>query len=211
MGEIYTAVKNIIIFMLLLTVIMNLVGKSNFKQYIRIFAGLILILIVSKPLFSLFHVEDKVFHYFNWNLYKINASDITGELYNAQDEYQGKVISEYKKMIAEQINTQISAHNLEISKLSLSIETDTEKSNCGQILAINLIAKNKEQKESDTNTNVNNIDQVIIDKININSQKSNLEENEDSDECDTVLELTIKQELVSLYGVNMENIKVNIV
>lgn len=212
MSEIYAAVKNIIVFMLLLTVIMNLLGKSGFKQYIRIFAGLVLILIVIKPALSLMNAEDKVNHYFDMNYFKINASDITGEVYNAQEKYQGKVLSEYKEMIQEQINTQLSAHDLEIVKLILDIESDASKTNCGQILRIDLMAKSREKSvKQNENSDVDKIDEVAIDKIEINRPKNASEVKESGDQFDTVLELTVKQGLVSLYGVNIDNISVKIV
>lgn len=212
MGEIYTAVKNIIIFMLLITVFMNLLGKSSFKQYIRIFVGLVMILIVIKPILTLINAEDKVNRYFNQNLYKINAADITEELYNAEEQYQGKIIEEYKSVIKEQIDSQLQGHDLEVSSLKIDVASDPEKENCGEILGIDLVARNSKKVEDEKKkSGMNEVDQVVIDKININKVTNSTNEDEGEDSYDTVMELTVKQELVSLYGVNIDNISVKII
>lgn len=211
MSEIYTAVKNIIIFMLLVTVFMNLLGKSSFKQYIRIFVGLVMILIVIRPILSLLNVQEKVDYYFDRNLYKINTEDMTEELYNAEANYQKKIVEEYKSLIEKQINTQLLAHDLEVKSLELEIESDTENESCGQILSIKLAAKRVDSQENGKVTEeLDEVDQVLIDKITINDASKSINTNAETDDYDTVLEVTIKQELVSLYGVDINNISVTI-
>lgn len=53
MQSLYEWMKDIIIFMILVTVIMNLLGKSSFKKYVGIVTGLLLVLYVIKPLIAL--------------------------------------------------------------------------------------------------------------------------------------------------------------
>ena len=193
MGEIYSAVKNLIFFLLLVTVFMNLLGKSSFRKYINIFVGLIIILIVIKPVLSWTDNLDKVDHYYDLNAYQSDAKDISAEIVGAEAGYQKQVVSSYKSAIKKQIETQIKNYGLTIDKLAVTIEEDLKSEECGQIKKIVLEAskKAKEDKQENKKETVPEIDQVTIDKVSINKTKSD-EEKESKDEkeidkYDTVL------------------------
>ena len=215
MDVIYSAVKNIIIFLLLVTVFMNLLGKSSFKQYISIFVGLVLIIIVIQPLLVLFNASDKVDHYFNLNLYQTNVTDISNELYNAEGKYKEKVVQEYKETIKQQIVSTLTKHSLKEDKIEVTIVEDTAATNCGEITALNVVARSA-KPEQDVETSVEevtDVDKVVIDKVNINTPKKEGEggkKENTEDTYDTLLEITVKQELSALYGLDMSSISVEI-
>lgn len=218
MELLFSSVKSIIVFLLLVTVFMNLIGKSTFKQYISIFVGLVLIIIVIRPVLTLFNASDKVDHYFNMNMYQSNAKDLSNELYQVEEKYKERVVNEYKATIQTQIETILDNYALHGSKVEIAIEEDPEKNNCGEILAIHIVASSVVEEEDATETvtsDVEKIDQVVIDKININSKSSNIdekaEETMNTDSFDSVMELTVKQDISSLYGISMKLITVNIV
>lgn len=218
MDLLLTSVKSIIVFLLLVTVFMNLIGKSTFKQYISIFVGLVLIIIVIRPVLTLFNASDKVDHYFNMNLYQSNAKDLSNELYSVEEKYKERIVNEYKATIQTQIETILGNYALHGSKVQVSIEEDPEKSNCGEILAIHIVASSivdAEEAAETVTSEVEKIDQVVIDKININEKNTNIEEESEEtinkDSFDTAMELTVKQDISSLYGISMELITVNIV
>ena len=49
MGEIYDWVRNTVIYLILNTIIMNLLGNSSYKKYVSIVSGMILLVIVVSP------------------------------------------------------------------------------------------------------------------------------------------------------------------
>ncbi len=58
MEEAYTWIKNIVIYMLLNTIIMNLLGNKSYKKYVSIVSGMILVLIVISPLMKLMKLDE---------------------------------------------------------------------------------------------------------------------------------------------------------
>ncbi len=215
MGEIYSAVKNLIFFLLLVTVFSNLLGKSSFRKYIHIFVGLIVILIVIKPVLTWSNSLDKVDYYYDYNAYQNNAKDISAQIVGAEKKYQTQIVASYKETIKNQIQIHMSNYGLTIDKLDLTLDEDTESETCGQIIAINLVASKTKEKTQEGSPSIAPVDKVTIDKVTINKNTNQYKKQDDSDnksidEYDTVLELSIKQELVSLYGVPMEQISVTI-
>ncbi len=215
MGEIYSAVKNLIFFLLLVTVFSNLLGKSSFKKYIHIFVGLIVILIVIKPILSWTNSLNKVDYYYDYNVYQSNAKDISAEILGTEKKYQKQVVDSYKAAIKNQIQMQMNNYGLSIKELTISLNEDTDSEECGQIQAITLVASKTKMEEQKVSPSIAPIDQVTIDKVTINQDKGMEKTKEDNgsenrDNYDTVLELTIKQELVSLYGVPIDRLSVAI-
>lgn len=215
MSEIYSAVKNLIFFLLLTTVISNLLGKSSFKKYLNIFVGLIVILIVIKPILSWTNSVDKVDYYYDLNVYQSNSKDISAEIVGAEEGYQNEVVISYKGAIKNQIQVLIENYGLTVQELDVSIEEDTENENCGRINSITLRASKNKTEEDTVKPSVAPIDQVTIDKVTINqnnqsNQTKESQVKQEGDQYDTVLELSLKQELVSLYGVSYDNLSVTI-
>lgn len=57
---IYTWMKNLAVFYILLTAVMNLVPNEKYGEYIRYFMGLVLILLVLTPIFQLAGLKDSL-------------------------------------------------------------------------------------------------------------------------------------------------------
>lgn len=58
MSYIYTWVKNLVCFYLLLTVVLHLLPQKSYRKYIRFFAGMLLIILVVSPVLSLLGNEE---------------------------------------------------------------------------------------------------------------------------------------------------------
>lgn len=64
---IYEWMKNLAIFYIFLTVVMNLVPNSQYGEYLKFFMGLILILMVLSPLLQILQLKDAVGELFRQN------------------------------------------------------------------------------------------------------------------------------------------------
>ena len=64
MEGIYTWVKNIVFYLIFLTVLMGLLPSGKYEKYIRFFAGMVLIMAALSPFLSGLRLEDQVAGYF---------------------------------------------------------------------------------------------------------------------------------------------------
>lgn len=212
MDYIYQAVKSIVIFLLLVTVLSNLLGQSSYKKYINIFVGLVLIIIVLTPILNIINSTDKVDQYFNQNMYKFNAQDMSEQLASADDSYKKIILKEYKESIEKQIQSELDSHKLTMEKVDITINEEVDSQDCGKILSLAVTATKESTKKKENTLDIDEVDQVIIDKIDINNaDKASSETNaEDANQYDTVEELTVKEELSALYGIPENDIKIDI-
>lgn len=66
--EIYSWMKNLAVFYILLTMVLHLVPNKTYERYVRLFMGFLLIFILGMPIFTIFGkgeemIEDFQFHY----------------------------------------------------------------------------------------------------------------------------------------------------
>jgi stage III sporulation protein AF len=99
MGVIYSWVKNIVIFLVLTTIITNLLGKSSYKKYVNLVTGIILVILVISPLLKLFQLDKTLDYYFTNNSLLAEAEDINDELVNAEENQKDTIFEEYKTEI----------------------------------------------------------------------------------------------------------------
>ena len=100
MGEIYEWVRNIVIYLILNTIIMNLLGNSSYKKYVSIVSGMILLLIVVTPFLKLFNIDEILDYYLNANIYQADVSEFQNELMLMEESQKDKVYAELNEMIS---------------------------------------------------------------------------------------------------------------
>ncbi|BBF41908.1 stage III sporulation protein AF [Lachnospiraceae bacterium KM106-2] len=215
MEILYNAVKNIILFLILLAIIQNLVGKSGYRQYINIFAGMVLILIVVMPIMDLFHVTDKLTYYFDLNQFKAGTKGISGKMSEAEASTNQKIIQEYKEQIVDEVKIKLSNHNVTATSIKLELEMDQKKDSYGRVKKLVIYGKQQKSgsKKSSQNDDVSAVDKVAIDHIKLNEVQvddSESDQTEDDIKYDTVLELNVKEDLAGYLNVSIDCIEVEI-
>ena len=56
---IYQWIENIAFYLIIFTVAMQMIPNTNYKKYIQFFSGLILVLMMSAPIFKVFGMEKE--------------------------------------------------------------------------------------------------------------------------------------------------------
>jgi stage III sporulation protein AF len=86
MDWILNYIKNVVLFLLVMTVVLNLCPKTEFEKYVRMFAGFLLLLLVMQPLLKLGGQES---------FFEISPDGIeleTVDLQKTSDELERKMI-----------------------------------------------------------------------------------------------------------------------
>lgn len=83
MEFIYSYIKNICVFMLVITLILNIFPDRQYKKYIKLFAGLLLMSLIFRPFVRVKDIQreiNKKISEYSRNSYNINLSDDVIEL-----------------------------------------------------------------------------------------------------------------------------------
>lgn len=85
---IYDWIKNLVFYLILITMLMQVIPDSDYKKYIRFFAGLVMILLLTKPVLYVFHMEDEFDRLYHSLEYRQNVKEIerAGEKFQSVEE-----------------------------------------------------------------------------------------------------------------------------
>jgi len=103
MDLIFEWIRNIVIYVVLNTIIMNLLGNSSYKKYVSIVSGMILVLIVITPVIKLLQLEPNFNFFFKSNDFAIEASEFEMELRQMEEEQVSMIFKEYEQKIKNQV------------------------------------------------------------------------------------------------------------
>ena len=108
MGEILLEwARNIIFFMVFLSVISHLLADASYEKYIRFFAGIVLILITVSPLKGGLDFQEKAGRFFEEFSFFQEKEQAGKALSKADQERMGAFLAEYKKEAEARIQVEI--------------------------------------------------------------------------------------------------------
>lgn len=146
MDSFLLTMRNICAFVLLSTVINNLLGTSSYRKYIRFFTGLIMIVLVMEPLFSIFDIDSKLdkklISYFE-NEIMADAGDKT-EIDGINKRVQKTIISLYENNIDKEVKSAAKEGGFLVIDVNADIEDDMSKPEYGTIYSLSISMKKDE-------------------------------------------------------------------
>ena len=76
MTYLYEWIENIAVYMVIITVAMQMVPNNSYKKYIRFFTGLILIIMMSGPILKIFGMEQEFEEFYKSAEYEQKVKEI---------------------------------------------------------------------------------------------------------------------------------------
>jgi len=204
MDEIYTWIKNIVIYMIMNTIIMNLLGNKSYKKYISIVSGMILVLIVVSPLMKFMQLEENLDYYLQINDFAIETSEFKTDLNRMEEEQSNAIFAEYQDKIQLQVKELLLEESVYLDSFHLTIDKDTKSNTFGEIMSMDITA-NMEQNEEEDKENRLQIDEIEIASISIGEQEENVALN-----LPSPMEINIKNKLSDFYNIEQGNINISI-
>ncbi len=205
MNAIYSWVKNIVIFLVITTIVTNLLGKSSYKKYVNLITGIILVILVISPLLKLFQLDKTMDYYFTTNSLLAEAEDMNSRLVNAQEEQMSAILEEYKEQIGKQVGNLLEREDLYLIDINVTVNEDENSATFGNLLSLEVTAG---YTGADTKESLVDIDRIDIKNIKI-GEKNEADTENDSNIL-TPGEINIKNLLSDFYNMNPDNINISI-
>ena len=202
MSEIYEWVRNIVIYLILNTITMNLLGSSSYKKYISIVSGMILLLIVVSPFLKLLNMDEILDYYLNANIYQADVSDFQNELKLMEDKQKDVVFAGFEDRIREQVANILQDDGLYLYEMEVVVNRDGDSDSFGEIRSLSINAGYLE----DEGIPVHMID---IERIVISANKCE-DIMESIENLLSPLEIQIKKRLSDFYNMEQDNINISI-
>ncbi|MEY8336421.1 stage III sporulation protein AF [Lachnospiraceae bacterium 62-35] len=147
MEALYIWVKNIAAYLVFLTILTSLLPSGKYEKYVRLFAGMILILIVTAPFLSGIRLEDKIAGCFEEFSFKNEAEDFKREIYGMEEKRLSRLIEQYEEAVAMDVGQMAIEAGIDLLDVEVRIEGGQESESFGKVKAIRITASGRQAEE----------------------------------------------------------------
>lgn len=201
--EIYSWIKNIVIYMIINTIIMNLLGDKSYKKYVSIVSGMILVLIVISPLVKLMKLDDSLDYFLRYNFFASETKEYKSQLEQAEEKQDEAIFAGYKDKIREQVKELLQSQEVYLKSCEITLDEDPDSTTFGEIKKLSITAGIDDTQEASSN-------HLQIDEIEIGEIAIDDRDKKQSEQPPSPLEITIKNELSDFYNMKQVNINISI-
>lgn len=201
--------RNILFFMVFLSVISHLLADSSYEKYIRFFAGMVLILITISPLKGGLNFQEQagiLFEEFSNFWEKQQAGEVLADV----DKNRMSVFfAEYKKEAEDRIREMVQAKGFTCKSVEIMLQETLEDSNYGRIEKIRLHLKREENVGREGNkTGAGGEDNISV-KVEIPDVEAGLSETKkEVPGTDSKQEQQLKRKVAQYYGLEEASIEI---
>lgn len=186
--------KNIVYYILFVKLISHLIPNGNMSKYIKLFTGILLIVVLMEPILSLSNMDQKVMSNIMNMENMIAHKDFESQSKTYSNVNDQLAINLYKKQVEEHIRKLVEDEGAIVSSVDIKINVE-EGTHYGEIVSINLQVAKK-----------NNNKAVTIEKIEIGSNSSTHNVKAE----DIIIEKNIKIALRGFYNIPPDNMNISV-
>jgi stage III sporulation protein AF len=135
---VYQWIRNLAGYFLFLAVLEQLLPNKNYSRYIRLFAGMILILLVVQPLADLSRINERIAHYFEELEFRYDAEHLQEEIFGVEEQQLKRLIAQYETSVSEEIIRMAAEEGYEAAECQAEIDKDPESETFGSVVRVKL-------------------------------------------------------------------------
>ena len=139
MGALLDYIKNIGYFLILMSLVSNVMPDNSYKKYCRMFCGLILVVLVINPFYEFLNYEGDIKDIFAMTSYESKAMELENQIKMSESNTRDRVIGEYEKLIVNELQGSAREEGLYIMEAQVEL---TEGEDI-QLSGLNLIVMEK--------------------------------------------------------------------
>ncbi len=127
---------NILFFLVFVTVTENLLPGKQYSRYVRLSAGMVLILLVLRPVTEGFRLEDQMKNWFETFSFRQDARDFSRDILGMERQRMARVMDGYEQMVGEDISAMAAEVGARVVSAQVSIDEDEMSENYGAVTHI---------------------------------------------------------------------------
>lgn len=125
MEELYIWVESIAGYCIFLAVVLNLIPGKKYEKYIRLFTGMVAILLIMQPLTGRLRLEERLAHLYEALIFQYQSEDLKAEIWEIGEQRLQNMICEYER--AAEDDVKIIAEDMGLTVLACQVEIGREE------------------------------------------------------------------------------------
>ena len=165
MKEVLNWAGNILFFLVFLTVLENLLPNKKYGRYIRLFTGLVLILLIVQPVARGLNLEERLASSFEAITFQQQADDLSREIMGIEQQRLQQIMGSYEEAVESDLNAMAEEMGYVSKGAHVVIEKNVDSQAYGSVVRIEMeVMERREGKEEqdDAVQAVNPVELVTI-------------------------------------------------
>lgn len=139
MEGLYEWIRNITYYLIFMTVVTNLLPDKKYENIqTRLFAGMVLILLVLKPFTGGLRLDDKLAYYFESISFQKEASELVPAHRYGRREAEKSMVSQYEEAVEMTAPAMAESSGFVCRKAEAGIDGDEKKETFGHVVSVSL-------------------------------------------------------------------------
>lgn len=190
MEVLYSWIKSIVFYLILITAVINVLPDNGYKKYVKLFTGMMLVVLLISPLAKLLNFEDTLNFQYDSELYKQELTRLQNGNKYLETAQTSQLVAAYESEIKQNVKQIVANEGLYPSTIDIRMNEDPDSEAFGTVEEINILASYQEKSSS-----------VHIDPIEIGKER---------DYLDSYEAVNIKNEIEDFYNISASNINISI-
>ena len=136
MTAVYEWIRNLTAFFLFLSVMENLLPGQKYGKYIRLFAGMVLILLAGEPLTSGVNLDEVLARSYEDLVIRGEAGELKEQLGATEQKRLGQILSQYEEAVGRDVRELAQSCGLTVMDCRVRIEGDEDSPEFGTVREI---------------------------------------------------------------------------
>lgn len=141
MEAVYGWVRNIIYYVIFISVVNNLLSDTKYEKYLRFFFGMVLILVAAGPLLSGFGLERQLTALFEQISFQNDTEQLQQELLGMEKRRKMEMISAYEKAVEEDLMQLAGEQGFSCLEAGVFLDQDERSPDYGAVERIFFVLK----------------------------------------------------------------------
>ncbi len=133
MDFLYDWIKSIAIYMILISVVKNLLPKSQFEKYLRLFTGMLVVILVTRPFTQWFHLQDSIDDLFSLDAYRQEMNQLQIDFSQMGEDYEERILGSYEIQVREQISLLLKDEGVTLKRVEFFVCMEESSKDYGKL------------------------------------------------------------------------------
>ena len=200
-------VRNIVCYLIVLTVVSELLANSRYERYLRFFSGLVLIVLVVSPLSDALCLTDTLDDLFSAITFSQESDDFQERIWGMEEERKKRLAASYEEVLAREVEEMAREEGLLTENVTAVIDENGDSPSYGRVETFSIRLKKEgraREQAVDAAVEASEITSVHVGAIAIGD--SNISQN--TAELDDPAVEAWRGKVAERYGLERANIRV---
>lgn len=136
MGAVSEWAGSILSFLILITVIRGILPSKKYEPYLRLFSGLMLILLVLQPVTGGLGLEKKIDRAFEAFSFQMDHEELNTRVLGIEKERQEQILKIYENDVAGHVTVMAGEEGIQVENAQVEINGDPESTDYGKVVSV---------------------------------------------------------------------------